>query len=381
MAKRKRVGLVFSYNENWIAGSYYILNIIHALNTLDDKEKPILIILSESIENFNIVTKETSYPFLEYFIFPFPKVNYNLAENIFNKFTKKLVNKRVINKKPKQPIIDFLYPNSIDSIKVRGLKKVNWIPDFQEEHLPQYFSDEEIKSRKYIQKEIYCNGDIVVLSSKDAEMDFKRLYPNAKAKTFVLNFAVTHPDFSSINSKKIFKKYNISESYFFLPNQFWAHKNHMIVLQALNVLKSEGIDVLFVFSGSENDYRNKDYVTNLKSFIEVNNLKNNVNFLGFIPRDEQLLLMKESKAIVQPSYFEGWSTVVEDVKALNKFVLLSDIKVHREQMKYNCDFFNPSDANKLALLIKKHIKARTKINDIDYELNKKKFSNDFIKLI
>ena len=381
MAKRKRIGLVFSYNENWIAGSYYILNIIHALNTLSDKEKPILVILSENIENFNVVLKETNYPFLEYFVFPFPKVNYNLIENIFNKFSKKLINRRVINKKPKQPIVDFLYPNYIDSIKVRGLKKVNWIPDFQEEHLPQYFSEEEIKSRKYIQKEIYCNGDIVVLSSKDAEMDFKRLYPDAKAKTFVLNFAVTHPDFSYISPKKIFEKYNISEPYFFLPNQFWAHKNHIVVLQALKILKDQGIDVSVVFSGNENDYRNKDYLANLKSFIEVNNLKNNVNFLGFIPRDEQLLLMKESKAIVQPSHFEGWSTVVEDVKALNKFVLLSDIKVHREQMKYNCDFFKPSDTNKLALLIKKHIKVETKINDIDYNLNKKKFSNDFIKLI
>ncbi len=39
MAKRKRVGLVYSYNENWVAGSYYILNIIHALNTLEDKLK------------------------------------------------------------------------------------------------------------------------------------------------------------------------------------------------------------------------------------------------------------------------------------------------------------------------------------------------------
>ena len=28
MDAKKRVGLVYSYNENWIAGSYYILNII-----------------------------------------------------------------------------------------------------------------------------------------------------------------------------------------------------------------------------------------------------------------------------------------------------------------------------------------------------------------
>ena len=50
-------------------------------------------------------------------------------------------------------------------------------------------------------------------------------------------------------------------------------------------------------------------------------------------------------------------------------------------MKYNCEFFKPSDAAELALLIKKHIHEKTKIKDIDYTLNKLKFSNDFIKLI
>ena len=59
MVERKRIGVRFSYNENWIAGSYYILNIIHALNTLDVDKKPIIVVLSENIDNFNIVKNET----------------------------------------------------------------------------------------------------------------------------------------------------------------------------------------------------------------------------------------------------------------------------------------------------------------------------------
>ena len=337
--------------------------------------------LSENLDNFNIVKKETNYPFLEYFKFPFEKPEYNILERLINKVSRMVNKKNSIVKTPKQPDIAFLYPNQIDTIQVNGLKKVNWIPDFQEEHLSQFFSEEEIKTRKYNQKEIYSNGDIVVLSSQDSENDFKKLYPKAKAKTVVLNFAVTHPDFSYIKPKKIFKKYNISDSYFFLPNQFWAHKNHLVVLKALKILKDEGIDVLVVFSGNENDYRNKDYVANLKSFVDLNNLENNVNFLGFIPRDEQLFLMKHAKAVIQPSYFEGWSTVVEDIKAINNFVLLSNIEVHIEQMKDNRDFFYPNDPAELASLIKKYTKQETKIKNIDYTLNKIKFSNEFIKLV
>ena len=45
MVKRKRVGLVYSYDENWVAGSYYIMNIIHALNTIGENLKPEIILL------------------------------------------------------------------------------------------------------------------------------------------------------------------------------------------------------------------------------------------------------------------------------------------------------------------------------------------------
>jgi hypothetical protein len=34
MAKRIKLGLVFKYDESWVAGSYYILNLLQALKTL-----------------------------------------------------------------------------------------------------------------------------------------------------------------------------------------------------------------------------------------------------------------------------------------------------------------------------------------------------------
>ena len=38
---------------------------------------------------------------------------------------------------------------------------------------------------------------------------------------------------------------------------------------------------------------------------------------------------------MQPSLCEGWGTVLEDAKVLDKAVLLSDIPVHREQKNEN----------------------------------------------
>ena len=381
MAERKRIGVRFSYNENWIAGSYYILNIIHALNTLEAIRKPIIVVLSENIDNFNIVKSETQYPFLEYFNYPFPQFKYNIIERIVNKIGRGFINKNVIIKKAKQPKIDFLYPNQIDTIKVEGLKKVNWIPDFQEEHLPQFFSKEEISRRKLMQKGVYSQGDLVVLSSNDAQNDYNKLYPNAKAKPYVLNFAVTHPDFKKLSSVQILKKYELTSRYFFSPNQFWAHKNHIVVLKAIKHLKDIGVNITVAFSGKETDFRNAENFNSLKSYVKQYELEKHIRFLGFIDREEQLCLLDNSIAVIQPSLFEGWSTVVEDARALNKFIILSGLDVHQEQINENVHFFNPKNEKELAKILNRYYVEKPKTVILDYKNNIKEFANKFIDLV
>ena len=74
---------------------------------------------------------------------------------------------------------------------------------------------------------------------------------------------------------------------------------------------------------------------NLNALIDSYDLRDDIRFLGFIPREEQLMIMKGARAIIQPSFFEGWSTVVEDAKAVNSFIVLSNLEVHKEQIQRN----------------------------------------------
>lgn len=380
MAKRKRIGLIFSYNENWIAGAYYILNIVHALKTVKDDKKPIIIILSESINNFDKVVMETAYPYLEYVVFPFPKLQYSLVERIVNKLSRTILRRNIFVKKRQYPKLDFLYPNQIQGLS-QNLKKVNWIPDFQEDYLPRFFSKEEIVRRKNHQRNVVANGDIVVLSSENAKSDFIRLYLNAKAKPFVLHFAVTHPDFSDQNLDTLLKKYNLPEHYFFAPNQFWAHKNHMVILKAVKALKEQGQNVVVAMSGKEDDYRNVDNFKTLKDFVKQHALKNNINFLGFIPRKEQLCLFANAIAIIQPSLFEGWSTVVEDAKALGKYIILSNLEVHEEQIQENVSFFDPENHLQLAKHIELYLSDTPQNISINYKKNINEFGKKFFDLV
>lgn len=100
-------------------------------------------------------------------------------------------------------------------------------------------------------------------------------------------------------------------------------------------------------------------------------------------RKEQLALMKQAKAIIQPSLFEGWSTVVEDAKAMGQKIILSQLEVHLEQTEEysNKLFFNPYDANDLADKIQLSLINNSNTNiDFDYKKNVKNFGECFVKL-
>ncbi len=222
----------------------------------------------------------------------------------------------------------------------------------------------------------------IVFSSYTAKKDFEIAFPKSLNKKTVIQFAVTHPkvDFSSIDSIK--NKFNISEKYFISPNQFWQHKNHLTLIKAVKLLKESGVKVHVVFTGKEYDYRCPNYTTDLKNKVKEFGLENEIHFLGFINRHEQLVLMKYAIAVVQPSLFEGWSTVVEDAKALNQTIIASNIDVHKEQIDDKGYFFDPDNISELANVMQSVLQNDVKLKyDIDYKINVANFATQINDLI
>lgn len=381
MGKTVRIGLFFSYNKEWIAGTYYVLNIIKALKVLPKKQQPAIVIITKEKKDFTYVVKETKYPKLSHCIYPIQPPNYTLVDRLINKVSYTLAKKKLINRKPKKAEINFLYPYYLDNIASSAVKRVNWIPDFQELHLPHLFTSAILKERKRHQQEIATHSDCLVVSSEDAKKDFYTAHPDAKTAVYKLPFAVTLPNFEKQDINFLLKKYQLPTKFYFAPNQFWTHKNHIVILKALCELKKKGIPCVVAFSGNENDPRNKDYVSTLKDYIQKNDITERVHFLGFMPREEQLKLMKHSVAIIQPSKFEGWSTVVEDSKALNKFIIASSIAVHKEQTNNNVQFFDPDDPNELANYMNEFWLNPPKVARLDYNIERSKFAANFMRLV
>lgn len=226
---------------------------------------------------------------------------------------------------------------------------VAWIPDFQHMALPEFFEPREKAARDHFYRELCETSTRLILSSRHALDALTQFFPSAIPKAHVLNFVPNLVSTSPPSEAAIREKYRLSERFFHLPNQFWAHKNHEVVIRALGWFKEQGLPVpLVVATGNTTDYRNAEHFAKLRALIESLKVQDRFALLGVVPYSDLVGLMECSAAIINPSFFEGWSTTVEESKSLGKLVILSDIPVHREQNPARAKYFDPKDPVSLA---------------------------------
>ena len=227
--------------------------------------------------------------------------------------------------------IDVIFP--IAPCADPGIAFVFWIPDLQYRRLPELFSDD---MQTWYERHNVENGmaaDLIVVSSEEGRRDLEHFFPRFAPKARVLHFcSIPTDDWWALDPAAVAAKYDLPAKFFVLSNQFSHHKNHMVVFEALRLLRdAHGIAATIACTGSTYGFRGDDYIQRVESYLREHDLAAPVHILGLIPRAEQVALMRRSICMLQPSRFEGWSTVVEDAKSLGKRILLSDIAVHREQ--------------------------------------------------
>lgn len=266
----------------------------------------------------------------------------------------------------RQHKVDALFGTLLNTyIKIPTL---SWIPDFQHIHLPEMFTDEERKERDEGFVKTAKLSTRVILMSESVKNDFEKFAPEYRHKARVLKTVTPIPEtVYESDLDKILNLYNIPEKFIYLPNQFWKHKNHELVFNALKILKDRGSQVLLVCTGFPGDYRHTGYFAGLFQKLSEWGIRNQVIYLGMIPYEHVLLLMRQSICVVNSSLFEGFGLTLSEAKSLGKQVLLSDIPVHREQNPAKAVFFNPYDAEGLAEKISEVWNATKPGPDIELE--------------
>lgn len=335
-----KISLVLPYDSISIGKNFLLLinKVLHHPKLLLNKRNFVV-----ENKNNSIVSGFNNYGFT------YEKVYYNYSEKHLGTILKD------IN-------ADLIFP----SIKSLGttfpVPFVAYIPDLQHKHFPHFFTPKEIESRdkKYSRMLNECTA--IIVNSKAVKNDLSTLYPSNKNNVFNLPFTPPAPSSTWLTKDDSVKeKYNLPKRYFIISNQFWKHKSHLTAFEALSLLLTDDNfkDVQLICTGKLQDDRFPDYINSLLDRIKELKVEDDIKFLGFISKDDQIQIMKNSIGVIQPTLFEGGpgGGVVYNAISMGIPCIISDIPINKEISEENVFFFKTGSSEDLAQKMKDLLEA------------------------
>ena len=340
-AKSTRIGFILPPGH-WLGGKNYLRNLFAAMRSLPDRNLiPVLFTGERQFE------APADFPDAE--VIPAALFDRKTPAWFARKLVQRTTGQDVLLRRLLQRHDVSVLSHSSPLGRQKAISTIGWIPDFQHLHLPEFFTPEEhaLRDREFM---ALCAGcDRIVVSSKCAHADLRAFAPAFAHKAELLRFVASPvPLANAAALADLQQLYHFAGSYFLLPNQFWAHKNHRVVIAALQRLKQQGQKVLVLATGSSEDFRNPTFFSSLMDYAAECDVLDCFRVLGQIPFHHLAGLMQHAVAFINPSLFEGWSTSVEEAKSMGKQIVLSDLDVHREQAPERGIFFAREDPDNLA---------------------------------
>jgi glycosyltransferase involved in cell wall biosynthesis len=143
--------------------------------------------------------------------------------------------------------------------------------------------------------------------------------------------------------------YNLPERYLFYPAQFWPHKNHLRIVQALGILKHlHNLEIPVIFSGSRNNLIREKTYQELVTTAREQRIEFLIRYVGYLPAGDMSALYSEAAALVMPTFFGPTNIPVLEAWALGCPVITSNIRGIREQVGDAAALVDPRSSDSIA---------------------------------
>lgn len=215
---------------------------------------------------------------------------------------------------------------------------------------PEVSSDGIWRSREKSYAEFLRRATYVIVGTEAGRGELHQFYQVADARILKL----PHPTPSDAlaheraSAPEVLTRHEIRPGYLFYPAQFWPHKNHITVLEALRILHDEGRPLDVVFTGT--DMGNESWV---RSRVEQLRLGRHVHFLGFVARAELLSLYEHASALIYASHFGPENLPPLEAFAVGCPVVAARVPGSEEQLGEAAILFDPSRERELADAVKR----------------------------
>ena len=275
------------------------------------------------------------------------------------------------------------YPTTTAMSFESGVPYVIAVHDLQHKlqpEFPEVSANGEAEGREYLFRNAIRYATLVLADSETGKEDILNCYgefgiteDRIKVLPFLpasyLDQEVTPEEISRVR-----EKYDLPERYLFYPAQFWPHKNHARVVEALQVLKEEyRINAHIVFCGSSSGNIRSQRKEEVLALASQFGLEQQLRVPGYIPNDEMAALYAGAVALVFPTFFGPTNIPVLEAWSLNCPVITSDLRGIREQVGDAAVLVNPKSVEDIAEGIRKVWVSQELRNQLS-ELGRKKLS-------
>jgi glycosyltransferase involved in cell wall biosynthesis len=222
-----------------------------------------------------------------------------------------------------------------------GLPYVIAIHDVQhrlQPEFPEVSADGEWERREYLFRNGARHASMVLADSEVGREDILEAYGDhglAEERVAVLPFVAPkelRAHVADADRERVRKLYGLPSEYLFYPAQFWPHKNHLRLVEALGILRRRGVRVALVLSGSNSgELRTRIYRAMVKRARALG-VGEQLVVLGYVPQDDMAALYAESLGLVFPTFFGPTNIPILEAWTVGCPVITSDIRGIREQV-------------------------------------------------
>lgn len=220
---------------------------------------------------------------------------------------------------------------------------------------PEVSANGEWERREYLFRNGIRYSTLVLADSevgKEDILNFYSEYDVTPDRVKILPFipaSYLESDISESDRQLVKTTYHLPDRYIFYPAQFWPHKNHARIIQALNLIKNEyKVNIPIILCGSfAGELRTHTY-NEIIALVNKYGLEKEVHYLGYVPDQHMSAIYAGAVALVMPTFFGPTNIPILEAWAFGCPVITSDIRGVREQAGDAAILVNPSSVEAIA---------------------------------
>jgi glycosyltransferase involved in cell wall biosynthesis len=217
--------------------------------------------------------------------------------------------------------------------------------DLQENYYPENFSWLQRTWRYQVYSQLSGRARRVICESRYVKTDIIRFFGMSEQRIVVMAAPPLRQFLAAENDDQLQAaraRLKLPARFLFYPAQFWAHKNHLCLLEAFREVVAEVPDLKLVLTGKKRD----EYEA-VMSAIESFGLREQVCHLGYVEQGDLQVIYKLATALVMPSLFESVSIPVYEAFQVGTPVAASGILGIPEQVGDAGLLFDPTSVRSI----------------------------------